>query len=167
MMRRGASDRETNGWCIPPYDPQWRNARGERIRESRDSDVHPTATSIAVMFDVTGSMGSIPVVLQKKLPELLGLLPRKAYVTDPQILFGAVGDATCDRVPSQVGQFESDNRMDAHLGPRIPSTRGNLLALGRNIEVSLHLNVIQERPCTFSPRLNPHLSAILFRRNGA
>ncbi|MDZ4764245.1 MAG: hypothetical protein SGI73_06800, partial [Chloroflexota bacterium] len=31
------------------------------------------------------------------------------------ILFGAVGDATCDSVPLQVGQFESDNRMDAHL----------------------------------------------------
>ena len=30
--------------------------------------------------------------------------------------FGAVLDATCDRVPLQVGQFESDNRMDEHLG---------------------------------------------------
>jgi hypothetical protein len=96
-------------------DPQWRNTRGERVRESRDSAEHPLATSIAVMFDVTGSMGGIPMVLQQKLPELLGLLLRKAYVPDPQILFGAVGDATCDRVPLQVGQFESDNRMDAHL----------------------------------------------------
>jgi hypothetical protein len=30
-------------------------------------------------------------------------------------MFGAIGDATCDRVPLQVGQFESDNRMDEHL----------------------------------------------------
>ena len=67
------------------------------------------------MFDVTGSMGSIPVTLQRKLPELLGLLLRKGYVADPQILFGAIGDATCDRVPLQVGQFESDNRMDENL----------------------------------------------------
>ena len=67
------------------------------------------------MFDVTGSMGSIPVTLQKKLPELLGLLLRKGYVPDPQILFGGIGDATCDRVPLQVGQFESDNRMDHNL----------------------------------------------------
>lgn len=103
-------------WAVhPTLDPQWRNSRGERVRESRDSDEHPNATSIAVMFDVTGSMGGIPVVLQQKLPELLGLLLRKAYVPDPQILFGAVGDATCDRVPLQVGQFESDNRMDTHL----------------------------------------------------
>src|SRR5512138_2160904 len=58
-------------------DPQ----RG-RVRESRDSDEHPEATAIAVMFDVTGSMGGIPVTLQKKLPELLGLLLRKGYVTD-------------------------------------------------------------------------------------
>jgi hypothetical protein len=45
----------------------------------------------------------------------LGLLLRKGYVADPQILFGAIGDATCDAVPLQVGQFESDNRMDEHL----------------------------------------------------
>ena len=86
-----------------------------KARESRDSDEHPDSTAIAVMFDVTGSMGSIPVTLQKKLPELLGLLLRKGYVPDPQILFGAIGDATCDRVPLQVGQFESDNRMDDNL----------------------------------------------------
>ncbi len=108
--------RPRDQWIVhPSLDPQWRNTRGERVRESRDSDEHPAPTSIAVMFDVTGSMGSIPMVLQQKLPELLGLLLRKAYVSDPQILFGAMGDATCDRVPLQVGQFESDNRMDTHL----------------------------------------------------
>jgi hypothetical protein len=60
-------------------------------------------------------MLSIPLTLQQKLPELLGLLLRKGYVDHPQILFGAIGDATCDQVPLQVGQFESDNRMDDHL----------------------------------------------------
>jgi hypothetical protein len=86
------------------------------VRESRDSDEHPRSTAIAVIFDVTGSMGSVPRTLQTKLPELFGLLLRKGYVSDPQILFGAVGDATCDSVPLQIGQFESDNRMDADLG---------------------------------------------------
>jgi hypothetical protein len=86
-----------------------------KMRESRDSDEHPASLSIAVMFDVTGSMGDVPVALQKKLPELLGLLLRKGYVTDPQIMFGAIGDATCDKAPLQVGQFESDNRMDENL----------------------------------------------------
>jgi hypothetical protein len=89
---------------------------GVVTRESRDSDEHTQTVSIAVLFDVTGSMRTVPRVLQEKLPGLLGLLLRKGYATDPQILFGAIGDATCDRVPLQVGQFESDNRMDDDLG---------------------------------------------------
>jgi hypothetical protein len=88
---------------------------GVGAREARDSAEHPLSTPIAVVFDVTGSMGSVPRILQTKLPQLLGLLLRKGYCTDPQILFGAVGDATCDRVPLQIGQFESDNRMDDDL----------------------------------------------------
>ncbi len=94
----------------PTLDPH-----GVHFRESRDSDEHPESLAIVVFFDVTGSMLNIPVTLQTKLPELLGLLLRKGYVDHPQILFGAIGDATCDKVPLQVGQFESDNRMDDHL----------------------------------------------------
>ena len=56
-----------------------------------------------------------PRALQAKLPQLLGLLLRKGYAAHPQIMFGAIGDATCDRAPLQVGQFESDNRMDDDL----------------------------------------------------
>jgi hypothetical protein len=89
--------------------------KGVTKRESRDTDEHPQSTPIAVLFDVTGSMGAVPRTLQAKLPQLLGLLTRKGYATDPHIMFGAVGDATCDRVPLQVGQFESDNRMDDDL----------------------------------------------------
>jgi len=95
----------------PALDP-----RGVRFRESRDSAEHPESLAIAVLFDVTGSMGTVPRVLQTKLPSLLGLLIRKGYVEHPQIMFGAVGDATCDRAPLQIGQFESDNRMDDDLG---------------------------------------------------
>ncbi|GAA2395857.1 hypothetical protein [Dactylosporangium salmoneum] len=90
--------------------------KGVGLRESRDSDEHPESVAIAVLFDVTGSMGSVPRVLQQKLPKLLGLLLRKGYAQDPQILFGAIGDATCDRAPLQIGQFESDNRLDEDLG---------------------------------------------------
>jgi len=92
------------------------NPFGVRARESRDSAEHPASLAIAVLFDVTGSMNMVPRVLQTKLPELLGLLLRKGYAAHPQILFGAIGDATCDRVPLQIGQFESDNRMDDDLG---------------------------------------------------
>ncbi|MCP2325696.1 hypothetical protein HDA40_004203 [Hamadaea flava] len=95
----------------PRLDP-----RQARLRESRDSVEHPRSTAIAVLFDVTGSMGHVPRTLQTKLPDLFELLVRKGYATDPQLMFGAIGDATCDRVPLQVGQFESDNRMDDDLG---------------------------------------------------
>jgi hypothetical protein len=95
----------------PALDPY-----GVMYRESRDSAEHPRSVAIAVLFDVTGSMGSVPRTLQAKLPQLLGLLLRKGYATDPHILFGAIGDATCDRAPLQIGQFESDNRMDDDLG---------------------------------------------------
>ncbi|MEU8341673.1 hypothetical protein SAMN05443665_1001194 [Actinomadura meyerae] len=95
----------------PDLDP-----RGVTVRESRDSDDHPESLAIGVLFDVTGSMGTVPRTLQTKLPDLLGLLLRKGYVEHPHILFGAVGDATCDRAPLQVGQFEADNRMDDDLG---------------------------------------------------
>jgi hypothetical protein len=95
----------------PSLDPH-----GLTVRESRDSAEHPTSLAISVLFDVTGSMGGVPRVLQTKLPDLFGLLLRKGYTEHPQILFGAIGDATCDRVPLQLGQFESDNRMDQDLG---------------------------------------------------
>jgi hypothetical protein len=85
------------------------------LRESRDSDEHPESLAIAVLFDVTGSMRAVPRTLQKKLPSLLGLLKDSGYASDPQVMFGAIGDATCDRAPLQVGQFESDNRMDGDL----------------------------------------------------
>ena len=85
---------------------------GVSMRESRDSGEHPQSLAIAVLFDVTGSMRGVPRALQAKLPQLLGLLLRKGYAAHPQIMFGAIGDATCDRAPLQVGQFESDNRMD-------------------------------------------------------
>lgn len=94
----------------PDLDPH-----GVSVRESRDSAEHPESLAIAVLFDVTGSMRAVPRTLQAKLPQLLGLLLRKEYAADPQIMFGAIGDATCDRAPLQVGQFESDNRMDDDL----------------------------------------------------
>lgn len=88
---------------------------GRVMRESRDSVAHPESLAIAVFFDVTGSMGGIPVVLQMKLASLMKLLIEKGYVEHPQILFGAIGDSNSDRVPLQVGQFESDIAMDEDL----------------------------------------------------
>ncbi len=81
-------------------------------RESRDSVEHPNSLPIGVLFDETGSMGAVPIELQKKLPQLMGLLIRKGYVTDPQVLFGGIGDFIADKGPLQVGQFESGLEME-------------------------------------------------------
>ncbi|GAA2685374.1 MULTISPECIES: hypothetical protein [Actinosynnema] len=94
----------------PSLDPH-----GVVARECRDSDEHADSTPIAVLFDVTGSMGQVPRIMQGKLGKLHGLIKRKGYLSDPQVLFGGIGDADSDRVPLQVGQFESDNRMDEQL----------------------------------------------------
>lgn len=108
------------------YDADYRAGRVDRkvhdsldikgkVRESRDSDAHPESLAIAVLFDVTGSMADKPEIMQKKLPQLMGMLIRKGYVKDPQVLFGAIGDYFSDRVPLQVGQFESGIEMDDNL----------------------------------------------------
>ena len=68
-----------------------------------------------MLFDVTGSMGRVPRVLQAELPALHGLLIETGAAPDAQIMFGGVGDAESDMVPLQIGQFESDNRMDDQL----------------------------------------------------
>ena len=88
---------------------------GKVMREVVISDEHPNPTPIAILLDVTGSNIAAATAVHAKLPQLFGLLQRKGYAEDPQILMGAIGDAFSDRVPLQVGQFESDNRIDEML----------------------------------------------------
>jgi hypothetical protein len=92
-------------------DPSKLNSAGKNVRESRDSKEHPNSRAIAVLFDVTGSMNTLPVLFSTKLNSLMSALVKKGYVEDPQILFGAIGDATCDAAPLQIGQFEAGNEM--------------------------------------------------------
>ena len=91
------------------------NPYGVRWRESRDSEAHPESRAVAVLFDVTGSMGCVPRILQQNLCQLMDLLLRKGYLAHPQILIGGIGDATCDRAPLQIGQFESGIEIDQDL----------------------------------------------------
>lgn len=91
------------------------NPLGVKLRESRDSASHPESHAVAVLFDVTGSMQAVPRVLQENLPRLMGLLIRKGYLDHPQIMVGAIGDATCDDAPLQVGQFESGIEIEEDL----------------------------------------------------
>jgi hypothetical protein len=83
------------------------NPKGVKARESRDSAEHPSTTSIVFALDVTGSMGEIPEQLaRQELPRFMRVL-LDCQIPDPQVMFMAVGDATSDRAPLQVGQFES------------------------------------------------------------
>lgn len=96
-------------------DPSKLNKSKKNVRESLDSPEHPCSTPIAVLFDVTGSMAAVPKVFVSKLGKLMSFLVKKGYVSDPQVLFGAIGDAKSDKVPLQIGQFESGNEMDEAL----------------------------------------------------
>lgn len=92
-------------------DPAHKNAAGIIVRESRDSDQHPNSRAIAIAFDVTGSMETCPRIFLNKLPNLMQLLIRKDIVSNPHILFAAVGDHNFDAAPLQVGQFEGGNEV--------------------------------------------------------
>jgi hypothetical protein len=88
------------------------NPLGVKIRESRDSADNPLSTPLIVGIDVTGSMGMIADVLARKALGTLftGVLDRKP-ITDPHVMFMAIGDANYDSAPLQVSQFEADNRI--------------------------------------------------------
>lgn len=92
------------------FDPN-----GVTIRESRDSQDHPNSTAIIVGLDVTGSMHDILSGVANKLNVLVTETLNRKPVTDPQIMFNAIGDAVCDSVPFQVTQFESDIRIAEQL----------------------------------------------------
>lgn len=88
------------------------NPKGIKFRESRDSVDNPNSTPLIVGIDVTGSMGIIADTLARKgLGTLFtGVLDRKP-ISDPHVMFMAIGDANCDQAPLQVSQFEADNRI--------------------------------------------------------
>jgi hypothetical protein len=110
-----AHDKDVKTGVVAPKTHNLLDPKGLTVRESRDSAAHPESNAIMVWLDVTGSMGSVVGIIHKKLPTLMGILTRKAYITDPQILFGAIGDATTDKAPLQVGQFESGDEMEGDL----------------------------------------------------
>jgi hypothetical protein len=83
------------------------NPKGVKLRESRDSAGHSQSQGIVFALDVTGSMGEIPrLMATQQLPAFMKILT-DCKIPDPQLLFMAVGDATSDSAPLQVGQFES------------------------------------------------------------
>lgn len=115
----------------PTLDPH-----GLEVRESRDSDEHPDSNAIMVGLDVSGSMGLVVRGIHAALPKLLNLLLEREYVPHPQIMFSAFSNGSCSEVAVQVGQFESDNRMDENLENMII---GGRLAGGCDVRESAEL----------------------------
>jgi len=88
--------------CHPLMDP-----KGVKVRESRDAADHPESQGIVFALDVSGSMGEIPrLMATEQLPNFMKVL-MGCEIRDPQVLFMAIGNATSDEAPLQVGQFES------------------------------------------------------------
>jgi hypothetical protein len=80
-------------------------------RESCDSAANPASSPMSIWLDQTGSMGNIPQYMMS--PDGMPVIFREIYdkkpVTDPHIMFGAIGDAnTGEEAPLQVTQFEAD-----------------------------------------------------------
>lgn len=88
------------------------NPFGVKVRESRDSADNPASTPLIVALDVTGSMGMLAdVIAREGLGTLFNAVLDRKPISDPHVMFMAVGDANYDSAPLQVSQFEADNRI--------------------------------------------------------
>ena len=86
--------------------------KGVKVRESRDSADNPNSTPLIVALDVTGSMGILAdTIAREGLGILFNEILDKKPISDPHLMFMAVGDAYSDDAPLQVSQFEADNRI--------------------------------------------------------
>ncbi|MCU0232948.1 MAG: hypothetical protein MUE90_02785 [Thermoanaerobaculales bacterium] len=104
--RKNQTEIFTQRSCHELMDPN-----GVTLRESRDSEAHPTSLGVIFALDVSGSMGEIPHKLATEtLPAFMKTM-LEAGVADPQVLFMAIGNADGDIAPLQVGQFESTERL--------------------------------------------------------
>lgn len=91
----------------PIYDPS-----RIKMRESRDSKDNPLSTAIIVGLDVTGSMGYLSEEIAKNsLNKTMLEIYDKQPVTNPHIMFQAIGDSKSDQAPLQATQFEADIRI--------------------------------------------------------
>lgn len=83
------------------------------MRECCDTEEHPSTIPIILALDVTGSMGSTAIEVQKKLnPVMIEIYKR---IKDAEIMVMAIGDLAYDSSPIQISQFESDIRIAENL----------------------------------------------------
>ena len=83
------------------------------LRECVDCKEHPNTKPIILALDVTGSMGSTAIEVQKKLNPIMKEIYKK--ITDAEIMVMAIGDLAYDDSPIQISQFESDIRIAENL----------------------------------------------------
>ena len=94
----------------------WLNPYRVAYRESMDSMDNPASTAIIIGLDVTGSMGYLSEEIAKNaLNRTMLEIYEKNPVTNPHIMFQAIGDSKSDRAPLQVTQFEADIRIAEQL----------------------------------------------------
>lgn len=87
-----------------------------KVRESFDSADNPNSTPVIVGLDVTGSMGHIPHdLITNGLNRMASEIIDRKPVTDPHLMFMAIGDSYYDTAPLQVTQFEADIRIAEQL----------------------------------------------------
>ena len=89
-----------------------------KMRESCDSEYNPNSTPIIVAVDVTGSMGMLATNIIKSGLKVLATEiynDKRKTVSDPHLMFMAVGDVEWDKAPLQVTQFEADIRIAEQL----------------------------------------------------
>lgn len=96
----------------------------DKKRECLDNADHPLTTPIVIGMDITESRGDDVKVMFGKLPRLIGQIYGRGLVPDPTISYCAIGDATCDLAPLQVGQFEAGNKLDRILSELIWLEKG-------------------------------------------
>lgn len=83
-----------------------------KYRESLDSPDNPNSTAIIFGLDVTGSMGYLSEEIAKgALNTTMVEIYDKQPVSNPHIMFQAIGDSKSDISPLQVTQFEADIRI--------------------------------------------------------
>ncbi|MDE6701486.1 MAG: hypothetical protein K2K10_10840, partial [Acetatifactor sp.] len=92
------------------------NPHGVKYRESCDSMDNPASTAIIFGLDVTGSMGYLSEEIAKgALNRTMLEIYDKTPVTNPHIMFQAIGDSKSDSAPLQITQFEADIRIAEQL----------------------------------------------------
>jgi hypothetical protein len=99
---------------ISPYlDPKKASRNGWECREV--SGVSDRITAIVFMNDLTLTRGDDIRIMFNKLPLLMGQVVMRNFADIPQVSICGVGDCLYDRFPIQIGDFESDLRIDRNL----------------------------------------------------